>query len=729
MMMRVLLLLGVAFAAVNAETGSPVEKVITMLEDLQTQVITEGKSEAGTYDKFACFCKDMTDDKTDAITTGQASVEDLTATMNDKNSARAEVDTEIAGLNEDITRMNDEIAAAKAQRKKDRAEYLKNKADVKDGISELDAAIKVLKMGQEMGMSFAQTDAKKTIRKAVLMADALNLTPKLGEQRQKVVAALLQGVDNEQGAVNYESHGGEIIETVEDLEGTFVEEKDDLKAAEQKAQQDHDKQVLSLELQIGTAEKNLERAEQRRATLSKEIASANQDLTTTLAQLHDDQAYLKDLTAKCEAKSKEWDQRSSMRQDELSAITEALGIIKGTVAAKTTEKTVRFVETASAVKPHAVVVEDADDSEEAPEEDEDEDVSFLQVEAPREKLSLLAKSVKTSGKAFMQNPRDRLIQLLNTKAGELKSTVLASLASKVAADPFAKIKKLVQELIERLLQEAADEANHKGWCDKELTNARQQRGYKADAVKSLNSQLESAEAKRDKLAEEIATLTTELAELDASLKSTTDQRTEESAENAATVSEAEEGQAAVQQALDVLDHFYKTAAKAEVFVQVSASTHKGVDDDLPDTGFSGANKGSQGAATGIIGMLEVIRGDFVRTIKATEKAEKEAETEFIEFERTTKVSISTKETTKTSNEAEKAATVTEISEALADMREEQELLDKALQELEELRPACIDTGMSYEERVARREQEIEALNEALCILDNEGAVQTEPSCQ
>merc|ERR1719463_244070 len=375
MMMRVLLLLGVAFAAVNAETGSPVEKVITMLEDLQTQVITEGKSEAGTYDKFACFCKDMTDDKTDAITTGQASVEDLTATMNDKNSARAEVDTEIAGLNEDITRMNDEIAAAKAQRKKDRAEYLKNKADVKDGISELDAAIKVLKMGQEMGMSFAQTDAKKTIRKAVLMADALNLTPKLGEQRQKVVAALLQGVDNEQGAVNYESHGGEIIETVEDLEG----------------------------------------AEQRRATLSKEIASANQDLTTTLAQLHDDQAYLKDLTAKCEAKSKEWDQRSSMRQDELSAITEALGIIKGTVAAKTTEKTVRFVETASAVKPHAVVVEDADDSEEAPEEDEDEDVSFLQVEAPREKLSLLAKSVKTSGKAFMQNPRDRLTQLLNTK--------------------------------------------------------------------------------------------------------------------------------------------------------------------------------------------------------------------------------------------------------------------------------------------------------------------------
>merc|ERR1719504_566235 len=122
-----------------------------------------------------------------------------------------------------------------------------------------------------------------------------------------------------------------------------------MKHDEQGAQQDHDKLVLSKELQIGTAEKNLQKTEETRATTTKEIASTQGDLTTTLAQLHDDQSYLKDLTAKCEDKSKEWDQRSSMRQDELSAITEALSIIKGTVSAKTTEKTVRLVQQASSV--------------------------------------------------------------------------------------------------------------------------------------------------------------------------------------------------------------------------------------------------------------------------------------------------------------------------------------------------------------------------------------------
>merc|ERR1719498_1577286 len=267
-----------------------------------------------------------------------------------------------------------------------------------------------------------QQGVTKTIQKAVLMADALNINPKMSEKRQKLITSLLQGVDNEQGQVNYDTHSGDIINTVDGLEEDFVEEEGDLKADEQKAQQAHDKLVLSLELQIGTAEKNLERAEQRRAAASKDISAANQDLTTTLAQLHDDQAYLKDLTAKCEDKSAEWDQRSTMRSDELSAITEALGIIKGTVSSKTTEKTVRFVQNASSVKPHAVVVEDSEDSVDAEEEQEDEDVSFLQVETARGKLSALAKSAK-SGKAFMQTPRDRLVQLLNTKASELKSTV------------------------------------------------------------------------------------------------------------------------------------------------------------------------------------------------------------------------------------------------------------------------------------------------------------------
>jgi len=391
--------------------------------------------------------------------------------------------------------------------------------------------------------------------------------------------------------------------------------------------------------------------------------------------------------------------------------------VKNGVASKTTEKTVRLVQSSAKVAPHSFV---ADDSDAEDDTEDEEDVSFVQLSSPREKLSLVA----TGSKKFLQSdsPRDRVIALLKAKSTQLDSPVLAALATKASADPFVKIKKLIQELIERLLQEAADEANHKGWCDKEFGKAKQSRKNKAEAVKALNENLAKSEALRDKLTEEVAVLTKEIDELDSALSKTTKERNDESADNAATVSEAAEGQAAVEQAIGVLEKFYKTAAKAEVFIQTSQVP------DMPDAGFSGANKGSQSASTGILGMLDVIKSDFVRTIKETEKAEKAAAKEFMEFETTTKVSLGTKKVSKSAKEGELTETNSSIDEDNTSLGEEQSLLDKAVQEIIELQPACVDTGMSYEERVAKREQEIEALKEALCTLDKEGPEQTEAEC-
>merc|ERR1719420_1473149 len=363
-------------------------------------------------------------------------------------------------------------------------------------------------------------------------------------------------------------------------------------------------------------------------------------------------------------------------------------------------------------------MEDTADSQ----DEDDDDLSFVQLSSPRSKLSLVA----TRTTKFLQpdDARDRVIALLKSKSDQLDSPVLAALATKAAADPFVKIKKLIQELIERLLQEAADEANHKGWCDKEFGKAKESRAMKAEAVKGLNENLAKSEALRDKLTEEIAVLTKEIDELESALAKTTKERNDESAENAATVSEAQEGQAAVEQAIGVLEKFYKTAAKAEVFVQVSSRQVP----DMPDAGFQGAYKGGQSASGGILGMLDVIKSDFVRTIKETEKAEKAAAKEFMEFETETKMSLGKKTVTKDAKDGELTEVNASIDEDSTSLTAEQTLLDKSLQEIIELQPACVETGMSYEDRVAKREQEIESLKEALCALDKEGPEQTVPEC-
>merc|ERR1719261_1958234 len=100
------------------------------------------------------------------------------------------------------------------------------------------------------------------------------------------------------------------------------------------------------------------------------------------------------------------------------------------------------------------------------------------------------------------------MMVLREQGAKLRSTLLTSLASKIAEDPFAKVKVLIQELIERLLKEAANEANQKGWCDKATKDPNQKRDYAAVQVSELNGEMATLEALRDKLTEELSVLDT-----------------------------------------------------------------------------------------------------------------------------------------------------------------------------------------------------------------------------
>merc|ERR1711920_106172 len=98
-------------------------------------------------------------------------------------------------------------------------------------------------------------------------------------------------------------------------------------------------------------------------------------------------------------------------------------------------------------------------------------------------------------------------------------------------DPLAKVKQLINELIERLLTEAANEANQKGWCDKAMSDAKQKRDFAAEEIASLNSQMQKLEADRDRLNEELSELGIDIKELKSARTNATDDRAAEQAQN------------------------------------------------------------------------------------------------------------------------------------------------------------------------------------------------------
>jgi len=222
------------------------------------------------------------------------------------------------------------------------------------------------------------------------------------------------------------------------------------------------------------------------------------------------------------------------------------------------------------------------------------------------------------------------------------------------------------------------------------------------------------EAKRDKLKEEIDVLEIEIEDLNFTRDEATKLRKDESLENAATVEDAKAGLEAVDMAIDILTKFYKTAAKAEV------SLLQGPADDVPDSGFKAfeAYKGAQGSSTGILGMLDVIKSDFERTIKVTEEEEAKAQAEFDEFMTETGKSLAEKNTALQEKQGYLDDTLEKLGSAQEKLDLQSSLLEEAIKALIELQPPCVDTGMSYEERVAMREEEIEGLKKALCVLNN-----------
>jgi len=688
--------------AAHEKKQAAVDKVLKLMSDLQAQVLAEGEKEAAAYQKFACFCKDTTDEKTAAIGSGTDEKESLEATLAKLQSKRDNEDEDIAELLKDIEDLEKAMKKSTAERKEINGVYEKNAADLAAALEALAGAIQVLK--QSKNPSLVQLNSvAKTVRTAAMLADALGLES--SSKVQRAVGFFMQQ-DPSVPMENYKFHSDSVIETLETLQDDFRKEKNEIDAAEVKSVKEYDAFMQEHTDLVKAKNLELDDTKKARDNSISNIAMTSERLTTTSSDLLDDKLYLQGLDKMCTERAKTYDQRSKLRADELSAITAAMTIVETQVKTKTSAATIRFVQ-------NGVSVKIAESVARSP-------VAMEAIEAAAEE----AESEPTKPVAFLQrlvqrhqNPvdgKDAVVQLLKAQGSKLHSTLLTSLASQISADPFAKVKKLIQELIERLLTEAANEANQKGWCDKATADAKQKRQYAADEIEELNAEMANLEAVRNTLAEEISVLNEEIYGLDKKRKEATAMRLEEKAENKATVEEADAGLEAVNAAIDILDKFYKTSAKAEV----SLDLLQGPEDDAPETGFEAgeAYKGAQSENGGILGMLDVIKSDFTRTISETEAAEEKAADEYRDFMTVTGKSLAEKHMATEQKTKQKDKAVDDLEEAADNLDSQAKLLNTAVAELMELKPTCIDTGMSYEERVSRREDEIESLKKALCVL-------------
>jgi len=650
------------FALASGESVTPIQKVLTMMEGMKAKGIKEKAAEEVAFSTFSQWCTDTSGTRKKAIDDGAAKIEKLDADISTAISDIEGLTKDLAELDEDLGRWDTDKKAATDVRKKERADYQATHTDYADTLDAVERAlIAIKKMPDKVSQAFIQMDIQKAAKAPLVPPEARHALVAL----LATVAAGPLDVEAPEASA-YESHSDGVIKMLEDLRVRFRSEKTNLEKEEMSARAAYQSIMQRLSDQIELATQETGRATKQRATRKADKAEAEGEMAETQRAKAEDEKYLSDLTALCATKSSDFESRQQLRAGEIEALSKAIEIIGSKAVKGSGEKHLP---------------------------------SLVQVGASFAQL-------RSSSPALQ-----RVAALLAERARVLRNPTLAMIAQKAASDPFEKVRKLIKDLIVRLMEEAAGEADHKGFCDAELATNKQTRTNKAEAVEELTAETEKQTAISAKLASEIADLSDEVSELDAAMAKATEQRQEEKAKNADTVEDAKQGQTAVAEALSVLREFYAKAAEATALVQGPA-------EDAPET-FDSAYTGQGASSGGVIGMLEVIESDFARLETSTEAAEDEAAASYKKFTNDSNEDKALKNTEMEHKTNKRTTTEELLVSTKRSLQQTQTELDAALQYYDKLKPDCVDSGMSYEDRVKRREEELESLQDAYKILAGE----------
>merc|ERR1719449_164153 len=306
----------------------------------------------------------------------------------------------------------------------------------------------------------------------------------------------------------------------------FIDERTTLEKEERNSVHAYEMLMQDLKAQIAQATQDRDEKAEEKATTLQHKADAEGDLKDTTTTRDADSKYLADLTATCEQKASDFESRQQLRADEIVAIEKAIEIISSGAVSGNADK---------------------------------------HLPAMLQKGAALAQ-LRAGSVSKAQN---QVAEYLKSQATKLNSRVLSAVAEHAAEDPFKKVKKMIKDLIVRLMEEANEEAEHKGWCDTELSTNEQTRKEKTEAVETLHAEIDELEASIAKLTEEITDLTKAVAAIDAAVAKATKLRQEEKAKNADTIADAAAAQTAVAQALKVLKDFYEKAGEATALVSSS----------------------------------------------------------------------------------------------------------------------------------------------------------------
>jgi hypothetical protein len=474
----------------------------------------------------------------------------------------------------------------------------------------------------------------------------------LTSTEQKVVTSFIQAQPSSDGS--YTPASGQIFGILSQMKETFETNLAATQKDENANQGLFEAVKSAKDAEISAGQKQIDTKTEELATTDEKNAEAKQTVKDTTVTLAADEEFLAMLKDTCSRMDSEWEARQKTRSMEMEACSKALSVLTSDEAHDMFAKTFNFMQTQS--KSH---------------------------------------SMRRSHAAAVLSKYPRL----------------SMIASSIKLDAFEKVKTAISDMIAALQKEKADEIKHKDFCVEEFNTNQLANEVKTREKEGLDTKIADLEQTIKDLTASLENLKAQIEEMAVQMKRAGEDREKENKDFQMTVADQRATQKLLNAALQILKGFYDK--KNETFKGVTLDQQEPAGPP-PPAGFKDYSKNKQ--AGGVQGLIQSIIDDAKAMENEAIVDEENAQKAYEDFIKESNTSTEEKALQATNEKAEKAKS----DEVLV---ESQEARDAAIGELETLAEAkaalhqsCDFIMKNFELRQSARDEEIQAMNQAIAIL-------------
>merc|ERR1719453_1902247 len=452
---------------------------------------------------------------------------------------------------------------------------------------------------------------------------------------------------------------GEIFGVLKQMKESFETNLASSQKEEANAEKEYESLKAAKTKELAAAEAQIKSKKQSLGDTDEANAQAALDKKDTETALEADTAFLADLKDKCAVADSEYAARVKVRTEEITAVSDTVSMLTSDEANDAFTKSMTFIQK--------------------------ESMSSTQTKA----LNVLVKASKD-----LQAPR------------------LSTLAMKLKLDAFSKVKENIDDMVEKLKLESADEVKDRDFCIAELNTNDRQAAAKTDAKADLEAKIAQLDSDIADLTASIKALSDEVTSSQVEMMKASKNRQAENKQFQMVIEDQRATQAILEKAVARLGEFYNKKALLQEQAKEDAKDAAPGEALAPPPAQKTYAKGNGGGAMAMI--QDVI------------KESKELETQAIADEQTAQAAYEgfIKDSNKliTANQesiANKSGAKAQADEALALAHGDLKTTIADILALDEvaknLHGQCDFLLKFFEERQSKRSQEIDALNQAKAI--------------